>query len=143
VAAQRGAVVTATDISTTAIAGLRENAAANKIGLTIIHSDLFDTIPLERFDILAINPPYYKGKPRSEHDHAWYCGEEHEYFSKLFQQLGNYLHSHSLTAMVLSDDCDLMRINDICTGNGYRMERVREKKFWLSTEAIYRISPSS
>jgi methylase of polypeptide subunit release factors len=59
-AAQKGAIVTATDINPVAIEYLRENTRANHVHIDILRSDLFDEIPVRVFDIVAINPPYYK-----------------------------------------------------------------------------------
>src|SRR5262249_19238283 len=74
-AAKKGAKVTATDINTVAIESLKKNSSKNNIELSVIESDLFQNIPVRQFDIVAINPPYYKKKPVTEIDYAWYCGE--------------------------------------------------------------------
>jgi hypothetical protein len=42
------------------------------------------------FDIIVINPPYYKKDPGSYSDYAWNCGSNGEYFKKLFTQLRGY-----------------------------------------------------
>ena len=54
--------------------------------IRIIHSDLFDNIPLEAFDIIAINPPYYKKDPHAPAEYAWFCGKKGEYFERLFTE---------------------------------------------------------
>ena len=61
-AARKGAIVTASDINPVAIDYLRRNSDENKISIDIIQSDLFAQIPIKSFDIIAINPPYYKKK---------------------------------------------------------------------------------
>ena len=83
-AAQRGALVSSSDISVKVIELLKENARSNKVELKVIHSDLFDNIDPQQFSIIAINPPYYPKTPRNEFEQAWYCGENFEYFEKLF-----------------------------------------------------------
>jgi release factor glutamine methyltransferase len=140
-AAKKGASVTATDISFTAIQALKANAKENSSSLDPIRSDQFNSIPAQAFDIIAINPPYYKGTPQSEKDHAWYCGENYEYFSGLFSGLRNYIHHDSVIAIVLSDDCDLERIRTIAGKNGYSMTEDEKKKFWTGTEFIFRVTP--
>src|SRR5262249_10262007 len=82
-AAQQGAVVTASDINKTAVRALDRNARRNKADVSVIHSDLFKNIPPSPFDFIVINPPYYKGQPKTEGQHAWYGGENCEYFSEL------------------------------------------------------------
>src|SRR6476620_8158278 len=59
-AAKNGAMVTATDINPVAVEYLKKNSSQNKVDLEIIRSDLFNNIPEQQFDIIAINPPYYK-----------------------------------------------------------------------------------
>ena len=61
-AARNGAMVTATDINPVAIKYLHHNSVQNKIRLDILQSDLFAAIPERLYDIMAINPPYYKKK---------------------------------------------------------------------------------
>ncbi|HNJ28635.1 MAG TPA: class I SAM-dependent methyltransferase, partial [Ferruginibacter sp.] len=73
-AAQKGAHVTASDINPVAIDFLHTNSAVNGVHLNILQSDLFAAIPEQRFDIIAINPPYYKKQAVTAKDHAWFCG---------------------------------------------------------------------
>ena len=54
-AAKKGASVTATDINTVAINFLEKNAENNKVDLNIIHSDIFNSIPVCMFDKIIIN----------------------------------------------------------------------------------------
>src|SRR6185436_6799030 len=74
-AAKKGAMVTATDINETALLFLAKNSRFNNTALRIIKSDLFHDISEQAFDIIAINPPYYKKQPLSARDYAWHCGE--------------------------------------------------------------------
>ena len=73
-AARKGARVIASDINPIAIEYLYKNSDANQAPIEIIVSDLYKEIPVQAFDIIAINPPYYKKQPVSPKDHAWYCG---------------------------------------------------------------------
>lgn len=50
--------VTAVDLSKQACALTQENACKNKISLTIIQSNLFNSLPPEKFDLIVSNPPY-------------------------------------------------------------------------------------
>src|SRR5690349_19019470 len=106
-AARQGAQVTATDINPVAIQSLEMNRHSNHIPLTVIESDLFTNIPKQAFDIIAINPPYYKKQPGTPAEYAWYCGERGEYFQQLFSGLQPYIHAQSMVLMVLCYGCDL------------------------------------
>lgn len=137
--AKQGACVTATDINSVAIDYLKKNALVNDLEIEIVLSDMFATVTKCRYDIVAINPPYYKREPLSHLDHAWYCGEEGEYFKKLFSGLDEYIHSSSEVLMVLCDGSDIEMIKNIAAGEGFGMECVHCKSNLVETNFIYSI----
>jgi release factor glutamine methyltransferase len=139
-ASRQGAVATASDINPVAIEYLKKNKQRNGADIRIIHSDLFDDIPLEAFDIIAINPPYYKKDPQLPEDYAWYCGKKGEYFERLFSSLGNYMHETSDVLMVLCDGCDVEMIRSMATGKGFRMNCLQETKNLIEKNFIFRIA---
>jgi len=127
-ATKKGAKVTATDINTTAIEFLTENAKKNNLELEIIESDLFQSLRNKTFDYIIINPPYYPKKPKNMKENAWFCGNNFEYFEALFQQLKNYLTSSNETFIILSEDCELEKIKAIASRNDITFSLVEEKK---------------
>jgi release factor glutamine methyltransferase len=138
-AAQKGAIVTATDINPVAVECLKENSSRNNVQIEIVRSDLFDQIPARLFDIIVINPPYYKKDPASYADYAWNCGSNGEYFRKLFSQFGDYIHAETRILMVLCDACDIKMITQIATENGYHMNLVSLKRNMIEKNFIYNI----
>ena len=138
-AAKKGALVTATDINPIAIQYLHINSVQNNVSPEIIRSDLFAAIPKRSFDIIAINPPYYKKQPVTLQDHAWYCGENGEYFSGLFSQLAGYMHKHSEVLMVLCDGCDIKMIERLAAGNGFKLQLMLIRQNMLEKNFIYKI----
>lgn len=139
VTAQRGAHVTAIDINPVAVSYLHKNSERNGVPIRVMESDLFGSVPAGPFDIIAINPPYYKKDPESAAEHAWYCGKEGQYFSKLFAQIGPFMRAQSAVLMILSDECDLQMIRKIAADNEYTLERVLEKKVFSEHLYIFRI----
>jgi len=138
-AAQHGAVVTATDINPVAVKCLYENSETNHVYLNVIESDIFNAVPPHPFDIIAINPPYYMKRPETSADYAWFCGENGEYFEKLFSGLKRYMHSGSIVLMVLCDGCDIGMIKTMADEKGYEMNDILMKKNVLEKNFIYRI----
>jgi len=138
-AARKGAIVTATDINPVAISFLENNRHINRLQIEIIQSDLFTQIPEQAFDIIAINPPYYKKQPRTAAEYAWYCGERGEYFEHLFKGLRNYIHPQSVVLMVLCDGCDIQMIKDIAAQYGFKLNCVQTKKNWVEVNFIFEI----
>lgn len=140
-AAQQGAIVTATDINPIAIQGLHSNSRVNKVSLRIIESDLFQSIPEEKFDLIAINPPYYKKTPITYKDYGWYCGENGEYFLELFKKLKNHIHDESLVLMVLFEGCDIKMISEYAVQNGFFMKCIHIRQNLLEKNFLYKIEP--
>ena len=141
-AAKKGAIVTATDINPVAIECLKENCRINNVEMHIVKSDLFDEIPAQLFDIVLINPPYYKKDPGSYSDYAWNCGSNGEYFEKLFDQLGSYIHGETKILMVLCDGCDLDMIRQMAAEKRYHMNLVFSKKNMIEKNFVYSIELS-
>jgi release factor glutamine methyltransferase len=140
-AAQKGAVVTASDINLVAVTYLRTNSTWNDLPVTVIHSDLFERIQAQKFDIIAINPPFYNRQPRTDAEYAWYCGENGEYFSGLFSGLKPYTNSGTAIWMILSDACDLGLIRRLAQQSGWGMECVWTGKNWLERNYIFSLHP--
>ena len=141
-AAAAGARVTATDISTKAVRAIERNAALNNVGLRILQSDVFERIPQEPFDVIAVNPPFYKKNPQRESEYAWYCGEGGEYYQRFFARLHGYTHAASDVVMVLSDDCDIGMVRTHAGAYGFALHPVQKiKKYW-ETFYIFEIRPA-
>lgn len=133
--ARQGAIVTATDISQQAVEAVRRNAAQNGAELTLLESDLFESIPPQQFDWILVNPPYFPGTPENWEQYAWYCGPEFEYFHRFFQSMGAYLGKEGKAYMILSEDCQLGRIQQIGREYGRKMRLVKRR--WKMGEWNY------
>jgi release factor glutamine methyltransferase len=140
-AAKKGAFVTATDVSLTAIKNIRENAHKNLVNINVIHSDLFDNIDKDLHpDIIVINPPYYPENPVTEGELAWYCGKNFEYFKNLFRELPQHIHSKTTVLIVLSQDCKINTIKKIAELHGFKFKEVQRKKTWWEINYIFEIT---
>lgn len=140
-AANRGAVVTATDINPAAIQCLQTNRGLNSALLEIIHSDLYTSIPSRAFDVIAVNPPYYRKHPETDMEMAWYCGADGEYFDGFFGGLAGYTHFASDVWMVLCAGCDLEMIQGLAARHGWKMECVWTRRNIIERDYIFRIVP--
>jgi release factor glutamine methyltransferase len=140
VAAKAGSDVTSSDLSLKALENTKQNANLNNVFLKIIYSDLFDSIDKKQFDWIIINPPYYARKPESEQDLAWYCGENFEYFRKLFASLNDYTHSASQVIMVLTQGAEVNTIEGIAKEYNFAFELLDENPvFFDEKDFLFRI----
>ncbi|MEQ8362505.1 MAG: methyltransferase [Cyclobacteriaceae bacterium] len=130
-AALKNANVTAVDISHVAVQNTILNRTDNKVNFTVLHSDLFENLNPTRFDWIVINPPYYPANPQTEAEYAWYCGDNHQYFRKLFSQLLKFTHEETKVLIVLSEVCDLKEIFSFAQNNNLVLEKIYEKKVWV------------
>lgn len=141
-AAKKGANTLATDINPKALENATLNAKRNGVSIATLFSNLFDKIPPQVFDYVVINPPYYPKAPQNDAERAWFCGENFEYFIKLFAQLNAYLNTESQVFMILSEDCKLEHIQSIAKQERFQFQevhRIRKMKEW---NFIFRISPT-
>lgn len=138
-AEKQGAIATASDINPVAIEYLQKNRQRNSSSVRIIQSDLFETIPLEAFDIIAINPPYYKKDPHSPAEYAWYCGKKGEFFERLFDDLGNYMHAETTVLMILCDGCDIDMISSKAASKGFNMRCLEQSRNLVERNFIFSI----
>lgn len=140
VAAKAGADVVASDLSPKALENTRINANDNQVQIRLLHSNLFDNIDKQRFDWIVINPPYYARKVNSEADLAWYCGENFEYFRKLFASLKDYTHASSEVIIVFTKGADVAAIEKIGKENNCQLQLIKENRvFFDEKDFLFRI----
>jgi release factor glutamine methyltransferase len=142
--ARRGAHVTASDINPTAVENAKLNAENNNVSLTLLKSDVFDQIEQQVFDWIIINPPYYAKAIKSNDELAWHCGENFEYFQKLFGSLSHFIHPDSNVVMVLTLGSGLDKIFEIARRNGFQFELLEERNVLFDgKDFLYRIKKIS
>lgn len=136
VAAQKGAQVTALDIHPLAVQTAADNAHTNGFttpNFKVIQSDLFEQLPPQAFDFILVNPPYYPQKAQNFAEHAFFAGENLDYFYRFFTQLTAYLHPETAQTrvwMIVSEDCNIPKIAEIAQKEGYSLQPIFEKKKW-------------
>jgi len=143
-AAKSRANVTASDLSLRAIENIKVNAQRNQVIINIIHSDLFENIEKRTFDWIVINPPYYARDPENEAALAWHCGENFDYFQKLFVSLKDHMHTSTEVIMILTKGSEVDKISAIGNKSGFQFELIREKDVLFDEkDFLYRINVRS
>jgi release factor glutamine methyltransferase len=127
---RKEAKVTALDVDLKAVENTKLNFRknfSNASDVLIVQSDLFEELAPQQFDIIVINPPYYFKKIESDYHYAWYCGENGEYFERLFSGISFYMHSNTHVYMVLEENCEIERIRSIALKNNIVFELADER----------------
>ena len=135
--------VTASDINPIAVENINQNSKLNSVIINVVESDLFDRIETKEFNFIIINPPYYPKNPNNDEEFAWFCGNDFQYFKKLFNQIGNYVNNDSKIIMVLSEDCDIEMIKKIGEQSHFIFTKCYEQKIWGEMNYIFEISKSN
>jgi release factor glutamine methyltransferase len=138
-AAQLGAKVTASDINPAALLCAEGNALKNGVSITTKLSDVFADFGSQQFDIIVVNPPYYRGELENIEAKAWYCGKDMEYFKAFLKQVGGHIDAQSLILMVLSEDCEVDKIKELAAYENMEMNLRKTKKNWLERNYIFEI----
>lgn len=140
IASKNGAVTTAVDLNDKAVNATLVNATNNGVNVNAVQSDLFSALQKQEFDIIAINPPYYKKNPSGYVEAAWFAGENLEYFKNLFSQIGAHTHANSKVFMVVSEDVCWNEIVKLAAAHHIAFSLVREKTIFLERNFIYQLN---
>lgn len=141
-AARAGARVTALDLNPAAVAATEANAARHGLDIVTVTSDLFASLDQgERFDVVAVNPPYFRHDPATLADHAWHAGAGFEYFDRFFAGLADHIHERSTVLMVLGELCDVAAVRAAAAQHGFTLQLRRRRFSWtLGASDIFAIN---
>lgn len=129
-AAQKGARTTAIDINPLAVQAAQENARRMHLPVNCVESNLFQALSPTLFDLVLVNPPYYKKQPDNLAENAFFAGEELEYFQRFFQEIRPFLGKNAHIWMILSEDCDWVFITNEAHKNGFSSSVPYERCHW-------------
>jgi release factor glutamine methyltransferase len=140
---RKGAIVTAVDIDVNAVDNTRANFKKNfsrEENRMILRSDLFSAVPSGQFHIILLNPPFYFRRPVNQGEHAWYAGENGEYFQRFFAELHMYIQPQTTVYMLLPESPLLARIRHMAETAGFTLAVAASKKIQWETNYIFGIS---
>ncbi len=135
-----GAVTTASDINQIALDSLKEVSTKQGLQINTVFSDLFEKLDGNDFDYIFINPPYYPKKPFNLEEKAWFCGENFEFFEKIFLQLQEINTEKTKVLMILSDACELEKIQAIALKNAKNFQEIHTVELTFEQNIIYQIN---
>lgn len=138
--AKKGALVTASDLNPMAVRAMRESSLKNNIPLTLVESDLFKNIPLQQFDYIFINPPFYPRQPKDDWERAFFCGTDFEFFRSLFNQIGPFMGPATHVYLILNEYCSITKIIEIAEANEIVFNRVLQKRKAGEWQYIFEMS---
>jgi release factor glutamine methyltransferase len=95
-AARMGAKVTASDISSEAVASAKRNAALNRVDIELVKSDLFDKIEERDFDLIVFNTPLIDKAPENAIEKYSLCDPDGAILGAYLRQAGGHIKKNGL-----------------------------------------------
>ena len=138
-AARHGCEVVAVDINPSAVRCTRINALLNDVSIDVRQGDLFGPVADERFDLVLFNPPYYRGQPRDELDHAWRSTDVIDRFAA---GLAQHLRRDGQALVVLSSDGEQDVFLRTFAAAGLSVTVAAQRDLINETLRVFRLSPS-
>jgi release factor glutamine methyltransferase len=141
-ALSKEAVVTSADINNASVKCTEENISIN--GFTdnyeVIESNLFANLSsVNKFDLILFNPPYYKGEPKNDFQKGFYGGKNYEVVEEFFRNAKMFLSETGVIYVILSDDADLIMIEQIACKSGFKFNIEQTRKKYFETFYIYKL----
>lgn len=140
-AARRGYRVVAVDVNPAAVAAARANAAAAGLAdaVEVRHGDLFAPVRGERFDLVLLNPPYFRGAPRDDADRAWRSDDVPERFAA---GLAGALAPGGGALVVLSTDGEGGSLLAALAAAGFDARPALRRDLWNEVVTVWSVRPA-
>lgn len=138
-AAAAGASVVAVDVNPAAARCARINALLNRLEerITVLEGDLFEPIGDGRFDIVAFNPPFYRGAPRDAWELAWRSPDVAERFAA---RLSSHLATDGFACVVLSTSGETNAFLGAFRAARLSIAPIKEVELGYERLTVYRIT---
>lgn len=136
-AARRGYRAVGVDVSPLAVRCARANVALHGLDerVEIVEGDLFERVAGRRFDLVAFNPPFFRGEPASYQDMAWRGTDVMERFAR---GLGGALQPGGYALVLLSTDGDAAGMLRALIDNGFAVTAIAHRDFGNEIMTVYR-----
>ena len=141
-AGQTASRVIAVDINPEAVRYASQNVIANGLEkkIVIMQSDLFSSLrPEDKFDVILFTPPYLKGMPKTDIDHALFDPEK-ELADRFFRDAGRHLRPEGYIQMVYSSFAEPEKVLAVSEQSGWRHSIIAEEQTISEKFSIYKFT---
>ncbi|MBI2573049.1 methyltransferase [Candidatus Woesearchaeota archaeon] len=136
--------VTALDLNPEVIKHLQTIKKQRKLSrLKVIHSDLFENVPKQQFDVIIFNAPYLPQGRDDVADMALYGGKKGwEISERFFEQVDSYLSSNGIILFLFSTLTNKNKIEEILRNHLLDWVEVGRHKISFEELYVYKITKS-
>ncbi|MBI2151057.1 MAG: methyltransferase, partial [Acidobacteria bacterium] len=136
-AARAGAGVTAVDVNPEAVRCTIENGLRNHQDIEARVSDLFSALDDETFDIIAWNPPFLPGVPRTPAEAAFYGGLHFDVIRGFArEEVRRHMKPGTAVYTIVSADIDIASIEELFRNESFAVSRVLSKRWGLGETMV-------
>lgn len=136
--AEKGALVTATDIQEDVVVQVANLAREQELNIISVYSNLFENLDFT-FDYICINPPFVNKPVTHTTQYGLHCGRNFQYFEQLFKQIRIRDISKTKVIMVLPEEAEMFAICFRAKKYRLEMKTVKIVHQGLDTSYIYQI----
>ena len=136
--ANKGALVTASDINDEALRELAVQSRNNHWNIISVYSDLFENLHFH-FDYILINPPIKTEQTQSRLEFGNFAGIDFDYFQRLFSQLRARDLEKTEVLMFLPEETELFSINRKASEHYLKLKTVKVIRKGLGSGTVYRV----
>ncbi len=120
IASSLGAICTSVDINPEAVKCSEENFKMNNVKGTVIQSNLFDKLDInKKFDIIFFNPPYYNYEPQNDYEKGFGGGKDYRVIREFIGKSKDYLKKGGYLYLIISSDMKIETMFTILEGQGF------------------------
>jgi release factor glutamine methyltransferase len=135
-AARAGADAIGVDINPTAVRCTMANATRNKLHVDARLGDLFSSVPGTQFDVIAWNPPFLPGEPRTPAEAAFYGGPNFDVIRRFSVGVRCHISPGGPIYTILSADVATEEIERLFRSEGFAITRVHSERWGLGETMV-------
>ena len=126
IAGLQGASGYAVDINPQAVENARQNVKKYKVDINVIESDLFSNVPIDKFDAVFANGPFFEGEIIDPMDYA--CYGARDFIENLFKGIVEHLKPKGKLLIVVSEWAELDHLEKTAVKNGLLAKVIDKRK---------------
>jgi release factor glutamine methyltransferase len=135
--------IIAIDVNEAAVECARLNARRYGVlgQVTVRQSDMFDALREEKFDLVLVNPPYFRGEPTNMAYRAYMAGSELEWIRRFARGLPGVLNETGSALMVLGDAAGIDDILAVLREERLVARPAGRREYLAETVEVYELRP--
>jgi release factor glutamine methyltransferase len=137
--------VVAIDVNLAAVECARLNARRYGVlgQVNVRHGDMFAPVAGERFDLVLVNPPYFRGEARTLAQRAYMAGAEFEWIKRFAKEVPNVLEPHGVAIMTMGDAGELPAIVALLRAEGIAVRSAGCREYLAETVHFFELRPQA